>query len=84
MPDVPVTKCESCNRVFHTDDFELQLLQKESCPFCRTPPPHFVAGGGGAGQGSPSPPPPKPALATSGSGGKASSVGGSNASIRWP
>ncbi len=42
MPDMPVTKCESCNRVFHTDDYELQLLQKDHCPFCRTPPPHFV------------------------------------------
>lgn len=36
MPDVSITKCESCNRVFHTDDFELQLLQKGYCPFCRS------------------------------------------------
>ena len=38
MPDVSITKCESCNRVFHTDDFELQLLQKGHCPFCRDEP----------------------------------------------
>ena len=35
MPDMAITKCESCNRVFHTDDYELQLLQKGHCPFCR-------------------------------------------------
>ena len=46
LPDMPVTKCEACNRVFHTDDYELQLLQKEHCPFCRTPPPHLTATGG--------------------------------------
>ncbi|XP_040577415.1 intraflagellar transport protein 122 homolog [Lepeophtheirus salmonis] len=36
MPDMSITKCESCNRVFHTDDFELQSLQKGHCPFCRS------------------------------------------------
>ena len=24
-------------QVYHTDDFELQLLQKGFCPFCRAP-----------------------------------------------
>ena len=41
MPDMAITKCESCNKMFHTDDYELQLLQKGHCPFCRTPPAHF-------------------------------------------
>ncbi|QQP35695.1 Uncharacterized protein FKW44_023985 [Caligus rogercresseyi] len=36
MPEVSIAKCESCNRVFHTDDFELQSLQKGHCPFCRS------------------------------------------------
>ena len=35
MPDMAITKCQTCNKVFHTDDFELQLLQKGHCPFCR-------------------------------------------------
>ena len=49
MPDMPVTKCETCNRVFHTDDYELQLLQREHCLFCRTPPPHLVVNSGQGG-----------------------------------
>ena len=43
MPDMAITKCETCNNMFHTDDYELQLLQKGHCPFCRTPPAHFSA-----------------------------------------
>ena len=35
LPEMSITKCDSCNRVFHTDDYELQLLQKGHCPFCR-------------------------------------------------
>ncbi len=23
-----ITKCETCNKIFHTEDYELQLLQK--------------------------------------------------------
>ncbi|CAL4124428.1 unnamed protein product, partial [Meganyctiphanes norvegica] len=37
MPDVPITHCEHCNKMFHTDDYILQVLQKGHCPFCRTP-----------------------------------------------
>ena len=37
LPDTSVTKCETCNKMFHTDDYELQLLQKGHCPFCRAP-----------------------------------------------
>ena len=43
MPDMSITKCETCNKVFHTDDYELQLLQKGHCPFCRTQPAHFAS-----------------------------------------
>ncbi|XP_069142693.1 intraflagellar transport protein 122 homolog isoform X2 [Argopecten irradians] len=35
LPDVTITQCHSCQKLFHTDDFELQYLQKGSCPFCR-------------------------------------------------
>lgn len=35
LPDVTITKCPLCNKLFHTDDFELQYLQKGHCPFCR-------------------------------------------------
>lgn len=27
--------CLVGNHLFHTDDFEMQLLQQKSCPFCR-------------------------------------------------
>jgi len=37
MPDMAITKCQTCNKVFHSDDYELQLLQKGHCPFCRSP-----------------------------------------------
>ncbi|XP_066967390.1 intraflagellar transport protein 122 homolog isoform X2 [Macrobrachium rosenbergii] len=37
MPDVPITHCTHCNKMFHTDDYVLQVLQKGHCPFCRTP-----------------------------------------------
>ena len=26
LPDMSVTKCETCNKMFHTDDYELQLF----------------------------------------------------------
>ncbi|ELU12491.1 hypothetical protein CAPTEDRAFT_164190 [Capitella teleta] len=35
MPDVSITKCSSCNKLFHTDDYELLVLQKGYCPYCR-------------------------------------------------
>ncbi len=36
IPDLPITLCPSCNHFFHEEDFEFHLLQKKSCPFCRT------------------------------------------------
>ncbi|XP_041457748.1 intraflagellar transport protein 122 homolog isoform X2 [Lytechinus variegatus] len=35
MPDVSVIVCPSCNQLFHTDEYEIQVLQKNHCPFCR-------------------------------------------------
>jgi intraflagellar transport protein 122 len=47
LPDMSVTKCETCNKMFHTDDYELQLLQKGHCPFCRAPAPFIATSSGG-------------------------------------
>eukprot|EP00795_Rhopilema_esculentum_P002487 gene2487-18150_t len=35
IPDVSIKMCQSCFRMFHTEDFELALLQHGHCPFCR-------------------------------------------------
>lgn len=35
MPDVAITLCSSCNRMFHSEDYDLMVLQKGYCPFCR-------------------------------------------------
>ncbi|GAB0094617.1 Intraflagellar transport protein 122 homolog [Sergentomyia squamirostris] len=36
LPDLQITICPECFQAFHTEDFELQVLQKGHCPFCRT------------------------------------------------
>ncbi|XP_050311771.1 intraflagellar transport protein 122 homolog [Anthonomus grandis grandis] len=38
LPELRVAMCESCFKAFHVDDYELQLLQKGFCPFCRVNP----------------------------------------------
>jgi intraflagellar transport protein 122 len=38
LPELQITMCYCCFKAFHVDDFELQLLQKGYCPFCRAPP----------------------------------------------
>ncbi|PVD24347.1 hypothetical protein C0Q70_14828 [Pomacea canaliculata] len=35
LPDVTITICPSCRKLFHTDDFEQQYLLRGHCPFCR-------------------------------------------------
>ncbi|XP_054721497.1 LOW QUALITY PROTEIN: intraflagellar transport protein 122 homolog [Uloborus diversus] len=35
LPSVQITRCPSCNKLFHSDDYELELLKKNCCPFCR-------------------------------------------------
>ena len=37
LPDVPLVLCHSCNHFFHEEDWELAVMQKGACPFCRTP-----------------------------------------------
>lgn len=36
IPDLLITVCPECCHAFHAEDFELQVLQKGHCPFCRT------------------------------------------------
>lgn len=36
IPDLLITICPECFQAFHSEDFELQVLQKGHCPFCRT------------------------------------------------
>ncbi|XP_041281751.1 intraflagellar transport protein 122 homolog isoform X1 [Onychostruthus taczanowskii] len=35
LPDASVTVCPSCFQMFHTEDYELLILQHNCCPFCR-------------------------------------------------
>jgi intraflagellar transport protein 122 len=35
LPELGISLCPSCNQCFHSEDFELQVLQKGFCPFCR-------------------------------------------------
>ena len=37
LPDVPLVLCHGCNHFFHEEDWELALMQKNECPFCRAP-----------------------------------------------
>uniref|UniRef100_A0A146KPJ0 Intraflagellar transport protein 122 homolog n=3 Tax=Lygus hesperus TaxID=30085 RepID=A0A146KPJ0_LYGHE len=37
LPDVQITTCPQCNKIFHLDDYESMLLERGHCPFCRTP-----------------------------------------------
>lgn len=35
LPSVQIHRCPSCNKLFHSDDYELEILKKNCCPFCR-------------------------------------------------
>ncbi|XP_041319213.1 intraflagellar transport protein 122 homolog isoform X2 [Pyrgilauda ruficollis] len=35
LPDASITVCPSCFQMFHTEDYELLILQNNCCPFCR-------------------------------------------------
>lgn len=37
LPELQISICPECWQAFHAEDFELQLLQRGQCPFCRTP-----------------------------------------------
>ncbi|XP_075229721.1 intraflagellar transport protein Oseg1 isoform X2 [Lycorma delicatula] len=44
LPELQITSCSVCNKVFHVDDFEMKILQNNHCPFCRTPPENYSIG----------------------------------------
>lgn len=35
LPELQISICPECLQVFHSEDLELQVLQKNHCPFCR-------------------------------------------------
>uniref|UniRef100_A0A8D2DF58 Intraflagellar transport protein 122 homolog n=1 Tax=Sciurus vulgaris TaxID=55149 RepID=A0A8D2DF58_SCIVU len=35
LPDASITMCPSCFQMFHSEDYELLVLQHTSCPYCR-------------------------------------------------
>uniref|UniRef100_A0A667Z4S8 Intraflagellar transport protein 122 homolog n=1 Tax=Myripristis murdjan TaxID=586833 RepID=A0A667Z4S8_9TELE len=37
LPDVSITMCPTCFKMFHSEDYELLLLQHNCCPYCRRP-----------------------------------------------
>ncbi|CAH8535112.1 unnamed protein product [Schistosoma rodhaini] len=36
LPDVSITQCTVCHKLFYTDDYELISLQQGYCPYCHT------------------------------------------------
>jgi len=45
LPDVPVVCCHNCNHFFHEEDWELAIMSKGQCPFCRCKVPDGNDGG---------------------------------------
>ncbi|XP_068600570.1 intraflagellar transport protein 122 homolog [Brachionichthys hirsutus] len=37
LPDVSLTMCPTCFKMFHSEDYELLVLQHNCCPYCRRP-----------------------------------------------
>ncbi|CAH8509487.1 unnamed protein product [Heterobilharzia americana] len=37
LPDVSITQCLVCHKLFYSDDYELVSLQQGRCPYCHTP-----------------------------------------------
>ncbi|XP_041987643.1 intraflagellar transport protein 122 homolog [Aricia agestis] len=35
LPELPVTVCENCQSLFYMEDYEIQMVTKGQCPFCR-------------------------------------------------
>ncbi|EJD73786.1 hypothetical protein LOAG_18816 [Loa loa] len=38
IPEISITQCNSCYRMFHADDFEMACLKTGACPFCHVAP----------------------------------------------
>ncbi|KAJ8737751.1 hypothetical protein PYW08_000346 [Mythimna loreyi] len=37
LPELPAIACQHCHNLFYMEDFEIQLVTKGHCPFCRHP-----------------------------------------------
>uniref|UniRef100_A0A674NEH9 Intraflagellar transport protein 122 homolog n=1 Tax=Takifugu rubripes TaxID=31033 RepID=A0A674NEH9_TAKRU len=37
MPNMSITMCPTCFKMFHSEDYELLVLQHNCCPYCRRP-----------------------------------------------
>ena len=37
LPDVPLVLCHGCNHFFHEEDWDMAVMQKGCCPFCKAP-----------------------------------------------
>ncbi|KAF7664865.1 hypothetical protein LDENG_00161710 [Lucifuga dentata] len=37
LPDMSITMCPTCFKMFHSEDYELLVLQHNCCPYCRRP-----------------------------------------------
>lgn len=35
LPELPIIACQYCYKLFYMEDFEIQLVTKGQCPFCR-------------------------------------------------
>ncbi|XP_050423327.1 intraflagellar transport protein 122 homolog [Adelges cooleyi] len=44
LPGFLVTNCENCFKLFHSDEYEVELLRQGYCPFCRTQDPRTSEG----------------------------------------
>ncbi|CAH0401916.1 unnamed protein product [Chilo suppressalis] len=38
LPELPATACPSCHHLFYLEDYEIQIVTKGHCPFCRYSP----------------------------------------------
>lgn len=36
LPGFSVTNCQNCFKMFHSDEYEVEVLRLGYCPFCRT------------------------------------------------
>ncbi|VVD00192.1 unnamed protein product [Leptidea sinapis] len=37
LPELPVTTCPACHTLYYTEDYEVQLVTRGHCGFCRQP-----------------------------------------------
>ncbi|XP_013179593.1 PREDICTED: intraflagellar transport protein 122 homolog [Papilio xuthus] len=38
LPELPIATCTHCKNLFYMEDYEIQIVTKGHCPFCRHPP----------------------------------------------